>query len=46
MVASRNGGWWHYAAGAVQFVADLISGLLKPWGLPPAEPTVQAVAAN
>jgi hypothetical protein len=42
-VASRNGGWWHYTGGAVQFVADLISGTLKPWGLPPVGPTVQAV---
>lgn len=33
-VASRNGDWWHYAGGAVQFVADLVSGALEPWALP------------
>ncbi|MEU0215910.1 SMI1/KNR4 family protein [Streptomyces sp. NPDC006265] len=37
-VASRNGGWWHYTGGAVQFLADLVSGVLEPWGLPPLRP--------
>ncbi|MGK5521004.1 hypothetical protein ACSNN9_16825 [Micromonospora sp. URMC 107] len=34
-VASRNGGWWHYTGGAVQFLAELIDGTLQPWELPP-----------
>lgn len=34
-VASRNGGWWHYTGGAVQFIADWASGGLEPWELPP-----------
>ncbi|MEU9265178.1 SMI1/KNR4 family protein [Streptomyces sp. NPDC048251] len=33
-VASRNGGWWHYTGGAVQFIADWARGGLDPWGLP------------
>ncbi|MFF4426429.1 hypothetical protein ACFY04_37725 [Streptomyces sp. NPDC001549] len=41
-VASRNGGWWHYAGGAVQFLADLISGALELWGLPSVRPHVEA----
>ncbi|MGW7348883.1 SMI1/KNR4 family protein [Streptomyces sp. NPDC054854] len=41
-VASRNGGWWHYTAGAVQFIADLISGALELWGLPSVRPRVEA----
>ncbi|MEU5308458.1 SMI1/KNR4 family protein [Streptomyces sp. NPDC021562] len=42
-VASRNGGWWHYAGGAVQFLADLVSGALEPWGLPSVHPAVSWV---
>ncbi|MET7692806.1 SMI1/KNR4 family protein [Streptomyces sp. NPDC005483] len=42
-VASRNGGWWHYTGGAVQFVADLVSGALEPWGLPSVQPEVSWV---
>ncbi|MFD7688118.1 SMI1/KNR4 family protein [Streptomyces sp. NPDC059781] len=34
-VASRNGGWWHYEGGAVQFLAEYCDGGLEPWGLPP-----------
>ncbi|GAA3024725.1 hypothetical protein GCM10020229_40000 [Kitasatospora albolonga] len=37
-VASRNGDWWHYTGGLVQFLADLISGALEPWGLPVIRP--------
>ncbi|MFF8916756.1 SMI1/KNR4 family protein [Streptomyces sp. NPDC015032] len=39
-VASRNGDWWHYEAGAVQFLADLISGSPEPWALPTVRPSV------
>ncbi|PWI19347.1 SMI1/KNR4 family protein [Streptomyces sp. Act143] len=39
-VASRNGAWWHYAGGAVQFLADLVSGVLEPWALPPVRPEI------
>ncbi|MEU7297180.1 hypothetical protein AB0A76_28950 [Streptomyces exfoliatus] len=38
--------WWHYDAGAVQFTADLISGALQPWGLPPVRPEVVAVGGG
>ncbi|MFB9558205.1 SMI1/KNR4 family protein [Streptomyces roseoviridis] len=40
-VASRSGGWWHYSGGAVQFLADLVTGAVEPWGLPsvPAQVT-------
>ncbi|MFJ1708642.1 SMI1/KNR4 family protein [Kitasatospora sp. NPDC088346] len=33
-VASRSSVWWHYTGGAVQFLADLVGGVLEPWGLP------------
>lgn len=33
-VASRSGGWWHYAGGAVQFLSELVDGTVSPWGLP------------
>ncbi|GAA2874020.1 cupin domain-containing protein [Streptomyces mexicanus] len=36
-VASRGGAWWHYAGGAVQFLAEYCAGLLEPWGLPPID---------
>jgi hypothetical protein len=39
-VASRSGTWWHYEGGAVQFMAELVSGALEPWGLPEARPGV------
>jgi hypothetical protein len=39
-VASRNGCWWHYTGGAVQFLADLVSGALEPWGLPQVRPEI------
>lgn len=45
-VASRNGGWWHYAGGAVQFLADLVSGVLEPWGLPSVRPEVSWVSTQ
>lgn len=41
-VASRNGGWWNYLGGAVQFLAELIDGTLQPWELPPVRPEVIA----
>ncbi|TGB02603.1 SMI1/KNR4 family protein [Streptomyces palmae] len=34
-VASRNGGWWYYEGGAVQFLAEYCAGTLEPWALPP-----------
>ncbi|MFC9325706.1 SMI1/KNR4 family protein [Kitasatospora sp. NPDC057015] len=33
-VASRSSAWWHYTGGAVQFLADLVGGVLEPWALP------------
>lgn len=39
-VASRNGGWWHYTGGVIQFLADLVSGILEPWGLPTVRPEI------
>ncbi|MER5765062.1 SMI1/KNR4 family protein [Streptomyces sp. NPDC002082] len=39
-VASRNGGWWHYEGGVVQFLAELCDGTLEPWALPPVSPEV------
>ncbi|MEV6166528.1 SMI1/KNR4 family protein [Streptomyces sp. NPDC052052] len=39
-IASRNGGWWHYTGGAVQFLADLVSGAVEPWELPRVCPEV------
>ena len=39
-IASRNGGWWHYEGGAVQFLAELCDGTLEPWALPPVAPEV------
>lgn len=39
-IASRNGGWWHYEGGAVQYLAELCDGTLEPWALPPVDPEV------
>ncbi|MEU2110201.1 SMI1/KNR4 family protein [Streptomyces sp. NPDC019507] len=39
-VASRSGGWWHYAGGAVQFLAEYAGGTLEPWALPSLGPEV------
>ncbi|MEU2249339.1 SMI1/KNR4 family protein [Streptomyces sp. NPDC019224] len=39
-VASRNGAWWHYTGGAVQFLADLAGGVLEPWALPRIRPEI------
>lgn len=39
-IASRNGGWWHYQGGAVQFLAEYCDGTLEPWALPPVDPEV------
>ncbi|MFG3055461.1 SMI1/KNR4 family protein [Kitasatospora sp. NPDC048239] len=33
-VASRNSAWWNYTGGAVQFLADLVTGAVEPWALP------------
>ncbi|RKE02897.1 hypothetical protein BX266_7499 [Streptomyces sp. TLI_171] len=41
-VASRSSAWWHYTGGAVQFLADLVSGALEPWALPRLRPEVAA----
>ncbi|MET8976527.1 SMI1/KNR4 family protein [Streptomyces sp. NPDC004539] len=40
-VASRNLEWWHYSGGAVQFVAEWVSGGLEPWALPELGAAVQ-----
>ncbi|MER7340870.1 SMI1/KNR4 family protein [Streptomyces sp. NPDC000075] len=45
-VASRNGGWWHYTGGAVQFLADLVGGNLEPWELPSVRPSVDVFGAD
>ncbi|MQY15013.1 hypothetical protein SRB5_51900 [Streptomyces sp. RB5] len=37
-IASRNGGWWQYDGGAVQFLAEYCAGTLDPWALPPIDP--------
>ncbi|MFD9685745.1 SMI1/KNR4 family protein [Kitasatospora sp. NPDC059088] len=37
-VASRSGAWWHYGGGLVQFLADLTSEAVQPWGLPRVRP--------
>ncbi|MFD7735614.1 SMI1/KNR4 family protein [Kitasatospora phosalacinea] len=37
-VASRSSVWWHYTGGAVQFLADLVTGAVKPWALPRVRP--------
>ncbi len=39
-VASRNGAWWHYTGGAVQFLTDLAGGALECWGLPQIRPDI------
>ncbi|MGW6842076.1 hypothetical protein [Streptomyces sp. NPDC054958] len=39
-VCSRNGPWWHYEGGMVQFLAELCDGTLEPWALPPVRPEV------
>jgi hypothetical protein len=39
-VCSRNGPWWHYEGGMVQFLSELCGGGLEPWALPPVRPQV------
>ncbi|MFF7459657.1 SMI1/KNR4 family protein [Kitasatospora sp. NPDC008115] len=39
-VASRSSAWWHYTGGAVQFLADLVTGAVEPWALPRVRPDV------
>ncbi|WP_431676646.1 SMI1/KNR4 family protein [Kitasatospora sp. KL5] len=39
-VASRSSAWWHYTGGAVQFLADLVSGAVERWALPKVRPEV------
>ncbi|MGW4651239.1 SMI1/KNR4 family protein [Kitasatospora sp. NPDC004289] len=39
-VASRSSAWWHYTGGAVQFLADLVTGTVEPWALPRVSPDV------
>ncbi|MER5350107.1 SMI1/KNR4 family protein [Kitasatospora sp. NPDC002551] len=41
-VASRSSAWWHYTGGAVQFLADLVSGAVHPWALPRIRPEILA----
>ncbi|QEV02659.1 SMI1/KNR4 family protein [Streptomyces viridifaciens] len=41
-VASRSSARWHYTGGAVQFLADLVSGAVEPWALPTIRPSVVA----
>ncbi|MFG2919277.1 SMI1/KNR4 family protein [Kitasatospora sp. NPDC048298] len=41
-VASRSSAWWHYTGGAVQFLADLVGGVLEPWALPRVRADVTA----
>ncbi|MEU9182952.1 hypothetical protein AB0C90_40530 [Streptomyces sp. NPDC048550] len=39
-VCSRNGPWWHYEGGMVQFLAELCDGTLEPWALPTVQSKV------
>ncbi|MET9670607.1 hypothetical protein ABZY19_35465 [Streptomyces sp. NPDC006475] len=39
-ICSRNGPWWHYESGMVQFLAELCEGTLDPWALPLVMPDV------
>ncbi|WP_258054110.1 hypothetical protein [Streptomyces sp. INR7] len=39
-ICSRNGPWWHYEGGMVQFLAELCAGVLEPWALPPVKPEI------
>ncbi|WP_406083604.1 hypothetical protein [Streptomyces virginiae] len=39
-ICSRNGPWWHYEGGMVQFLAELCDGTLDPWALPQVRPEV------
>ncbi|MEK2490444.1 SMI1/KNR4 family protein [Kitasatospora purpeofusca] len=41
-VASRSSVWWHYTGGAVQFLADLVTGAVEPWALPEVRPDAAA----
>jgi hypothetical protein len=41
-VASRNSVWWHFTGGAVQFLAELVGGVLDPWALPEIRAEVAA----
>ncbi|MFI8365173.1 hypothetical protein ACIGD1_34100 [Streptomyces sp. NPDC085612] len=45
-VCSRNGPWWHYEGGMVQFLAELCGGTLEPWALPPVEPRITGWAVE
>ncbi|RKE05040.1 SMI1/KNR4 family protein [Streptomyces sp. TLI_171] len=39
-VATRNGAWWHYEGGMVQFLAEIIDGTLEQWALHTIRPEV------
>ncbi|THA84533.1 hypothetical protein E6U81_11755 [Streptomyces sp. A0592] len=39
-VWSRNGPWWHYEGGTVQFLAELCGASVEPWALPTVRPRV------
>jgi hypothetical protein len=39
-VATRGGGWWHFAGGLVQFLTGLVDGSVEQWGLHTIAPAV------
>lgn len=45
-ICSRNGAWWHYEGGMVQFLAELCDGALEPWALPPVKPEITGWAVE
>ncbi|WP_406187180.1 hypothetical protein [Streptomyces sp. NBC_01006] len=45
-ICSRNGPWWHYEGGMVQFLAELCDGALDPWALPPVKPEITGWAVE
>ncbi|MGW6984117.1 hypothetical protein ACWGE1_32525 [Streptomyces sp. NPDC054932] len=45
-ICSRNGPWWHYEGGMVQFLAELCDGTLDPWALPPVKPEITGWAVE
>ncbi|MFJ7779678.1 hypothetical protein [Streptomyces yangpuensis] len=45
-ICSRNGPWWHYEGGVVQFLAELCDGTLEPWALPPVKPRITGWAVE
>ncbi|KOU57026.1 hypothetical protein ADK61_26650 [Streptomyces sp. XY66] len=45
-ICSRNGPWWHYEGGMVQFLAEFCAGALEPWALPPVKPEITGWAVE